>query len=311
MRKRLTIGKKRDLMRRYVSYAIMVIVSAIILIMFSSAAAIANSQHSFMYDNLESCRLCHQPNRTLDGKSSYIESEKSLCLSCHGHEATGASTDVEWGVARGQESGLRSGGFEKALLDTTADLSLDLSDTTSSHAIGGSGGMAWGYGDPSDTPDYGMDMTLRCSSCHNPHGNGNYRSLRLRPLGSSLNSEGVYLEDEAEKDYTLKYTDDALRDLSYVPDNINEWCSQCHSRYLADSDYASHDAVFTYGHTSSLEGGCLSCHMSHGTTSTMSGWAALVELPDGTRGNGTQDSRLLAMDNRGICVSCHTDIYDN
>ncbi len=42
-------------------------------------------------------------------------------------------------------------------------------------------GIAWGNGAISGTPDAGEWMTLECTSCHNPHGNGQYRSLNPIP----------------------------------------------------------------------------------------------------------------------------------
>ncbi len=42
-------------------------------------------------------------------------------------------------------------------------------------------GMAWGNGPVSATPDPGGDTELTCTSCHNPHGNNQYRILNPIP----------------------------------------------------------------------------------------------------------------------------------
>jgi hypothetical protein len=55
--------------------------------------------------------------------------------------------------------------------------------------------------------------------------------------------------------------------------------------------------------------GCLTCHVAHGTTATMSGWAANADdlgnppFPNGETGN--RASMLLRLNNRGVCEVCH------
>jgi hypothetical protein len=101
------------------------------------------------------------------------------------------------------------------------------------------------------------------------------------------------------------------------------WCATCHTRYLASSTGVnSGDAIFTYRHRSngSLAGlTCIKCHATHGSNAAMPGgatptgtpgpgttYSSTVPWPGG--GSGTTDnnnSRLLKMDNRGICIKCH------
>jgi hypothetical protein len=120
----------------------------------------------------------------------------------------------------------------------------------------------------------------------------------------------VNLLDEANPEYAIIYDEEThQRDTSYVPDGMNGWCGQCHNRYIAGpgaAQTATHDAVFQYRHPNTmLEAGCLSCHVAHGTSATMGYYSGSVPMPDGTRGGGETDSRLLPVDNRGICGSCH------
>lgn len=71
------------------------------------------------------------------------------------------------------------------------------------------------------------------------------------------------------------------------------------------------DAIYTYQHRSdgASNRACVTCHASHGTNALMTGtYSSAVEWPGG--GVGTTDdnnSRLLKMNNRGICVKCHTE----
>jgi predicted CXXCH cytochrome family protein len=92
--------------------------------------------------------------------------------------------------------------------------------------------------------------------------------------------------------------------------NVAAWCTTCHTRYLAPSgSYAktSGDSVFTYRHTGDNVSGdaasnrnCIQCHVAHGTNAVMPN--STVEWPDGTP---SSDSRLLRVDDRGVCVMCH------
>jgi hypothetical protein len=117
------------------------------------------------------------------------------------------------------------------------------------------------------------------------------------------------------------------------PLGISAWCSQCHQRYLGRSVYdkSSGDAVFTYRHSGEGTLGyngrqCTTCHVSHGTNAASTGKAAAEEAPGGapppaattwpldtgtfpaaitTANTANPNSRLLKMDNRGICLKCH------
>jgi len=121
---------------------------------------------------------------------------------------------------------------------------------------------------------------------------------------------------------------------------LSSWCSQCHTRYLATTgsgSTSSGDAIFSYRHMVSgapgatcskchdfingpppyfliTTGGpeyhhyveCMTCHVAHGTTATMSGFAGTVAWPDGTTTpNGNARSSLLRGDGRGVCQRCH------
>ncbi|MFH1559847.1 MAG: hypothetical protein ABID84_00310 [Chloroflexota bacterium] len=266
--------------------------------------------HQSSAGGIDICRICHRIDSDQSVGGLNMESEHDLCLSCHGHNASGAATDVEWGTLRGTDAGLRGGGFLKASMDTALTGMPKLAGTTSNHTID-EALIAWGYEDDDTNSNYGTLMRLRCISCHDPHGNGNYRSLRPQPLGTPVDSKAVYLADEANKDYVVKYTSDFLKDTFYVPANMSEWCAQCHTAYLAGPAAGSTDSgddVFAYRHPTSLSGGCLSCHVAHGTTATMGPLSGAVTWPDGNSGDGSYDSRLLALNNRGVCMSCHADI---
>src|SRR5665811_1658852 len=120
-----------------------------------------------------------------------------------------STTDVVNGIGTaGTTAGaLRGGGFSYALMNAagptkklgaldsatgriaTSNQTIGLLraklPTTSSHNITGTAGTAWGNGAVSAKAVTGKALTLECGSCHDPHGNGNYRILRPIPVDSA------------------------------------------------------------------------------------------------------------------------------
>ncbi len=290
----------------------------------------------------DSCAGCH---RAHSGQGSYllVAAEDELCQTCHG-DGTGATTNVMAGVS---DSGgaLRSGGFDTAKINTADPTACnifdplwgtvctpplaDISDvtigvladpvaSTSRHSIDGSGKKIWGNGaiDSGAAPS-GL-LGLKCVTCHNQHGNGQYRILRPNPIGdtspvptgaSDRTTAGIAIPDTFGYTYTTTNYFTATG-----PSQLTSWCSQCHSRYFAPANLLSPpggtdsgDDIFAFRHaTSGGPGlGCTKCHVAHGTNAASSGIVDTVTWPDGASPTIGANSRLLKMDNRGICQKCH------
>ena len=258
------------------------------------------------------CASCH---RTHTAKASMLlkQAQPALCYSCHGGGA-GANTDVQNGTSLGGTAlkALRGGGFEYALIGADAasktmaataasygipsinqNVPVGASEaTTSKHSIDGvTSGTMWGNGAISATANVGKAaVKLECGSCHDPHGNGNYRILKPVPTDAAyvvtpavvanplavppvlaaaavMSTTGVKIPDAAAKVYTTTNywnvgdanvpkttvaTSDGTFADGYIA-NVSQWCATCHSRYMAKApDYSTNsgDAVFTYRHTS-------------------------------------------------------------
>jgi predicted CXXCH cytochrome family protein len=177
----------------------------------------------------DSCAGCHRAHTAQGPMLLAAQSEEALCLTCHGSGGTGATTDVENGIqytlasVRGDTvlGALRGGGFLNARIDSDSPARILHSPltslakvpvqaagkpVTSSHldlAAGVSAtGVAWGNGAISATANAGADLDISCGSCHNPHGNGNYRILNPIPHGDDAGSfveptTGVVVADAA------------------------------------------------------------------------------------------------------------------
>jgi predicted CXXCH cytochrome family protein len=355
---------------------LILMVGCMMWLLVGAASALADAGPHKMGAGLtpDTCAACH---RAHTGQAPYLlkEKQEQLCFTCHGSSASGSALDAKDGVGYSEEGhsgtagALRGGGFKYALINAgeagvekvtgpegshgipTVEATIktlpvsELQPATSSHSVNESSQTAWGSGAISATPTYGASINLTCGSCHDPHGNGNYRILRPVPTESGA-STGVKIPEEptphvytttnywaswSEKDPEFEY-------------KISEWCATCHTRLLDGSKSAttnSGDAVFTYRHRTNytLEewtksppklgagGGyagakpsCIQCHVAHGTNATMGEHSESVTLPGQTtnpsreiervKGSGKiteilEDSYLLRLNNRGVCQTCH------
>ena len=183
----------------------------------------------------DTCSSCHRAHTAQGPYLIKTATEEELCLSCHGDASTGATTNVEDGVqyavgttqVRGAAPAvgvLRSGGFVNASIDSahssrisypyfdpiTGDYVTSFSSkvgvlaapapVTSAHLdLDGPGGVishdkAWGNG--AIGSGAGPVVSLGCTGCHNPHGNGQYRILNKIPVAdgaSFVNAPGEAL----------------------------------------------------------------------------------------------------------------------
>ena len=257
------------------------------------------------------CAGCHRTH-TAKGADLLKAAQPALCYTCHA-TGMGAATDIQNGVDQFTQGALRGGGFVAAKINTagaskhmeppttsprwnasaqTVPVLAAGTATTSRHEIDGTTpGTMWGNGAVSASANVGRAaVTLECGSCHDPHGNGNYRILKPVPTDAAyvvtpavvanplavppvlaaaavMSTTGVKIPDAAAKVYTTTNywnvgdanvpkttvaTSDGTFADGYIA-NVSQWCATCHSRYMAKApDYSTNsgDAVFTYRHTS-------------------------------------------------------------
>ena len=165
--------------------------------------------------NADSCAGCHRAHTAQGEYLLTQEGGPALCLTCHGTAGAGATTDVETGLqytpagASGVDRGvalgaLRSGGFIQARIGSDSAVRVaylsgsnvrqnakvptgPLTGVTSAHLpvvdgkVSAGTGVAWGNGPDSATAYAGPSVGMECATCHNPHGNGQYRILNKLP----------------------------------------------------------------------------------------------------------------------------------
>jgi predicted CXXCH cytochrome family protein len=302
----------------------------------------------------DKCAGCH---RIHTGQNEFLlkaaGSIKDFCYACHSTAGAGSNLSVQNGTYYGTPDrsapdssvGLRAGGFDQARINTQDPTnSTDnpgavtigvgtLQTVNSAHAIDGTtAGTMWGNG-AIGTTGPGPSFTLDCTSCHDPHGNGNYRILRAVPTGSG--GAGYAIPDtypKAATDYTV--SNYFVMNFGALPASLpagstpapgasilvdtSAWCAQCHTRYLDTrngtpnanaSRVNSGDTIFTYRHTSSgmsissstgavsfVNRACITCHAAHGSNSQMTGtFSSTVPWPGGSLVNPPNDTERASL----------------
>jgi predicted CXXCH cytochrome family protein len=267
----------------------------------------------------DKCASCH---RIHTGQNEYLHKDggtiEAFCYSCHGTGGPGSDLAVQEGTFYGGTAagppyggktasdtvGLRAGGFDAARINTTDPnialpaptpigyaVTIGVLPTTqpvnSKHVVDGTtAGTMWGSGAIGSGPGL-ANATLECTSCHDPHGNGNYRILRSIPTGAETttpfaipdtypktatsyttsNYYNMYINFATPAATPLPGPATPAPGLSILADT-SRWCSQCHTRYLAVRNYVANptpapgsiepnssrinsgDAIFTFRHTS-------------------------------------------------------------
>lgn len=106
-----------------------------------------------------------------------------------------------------------------------------------------------------------------------------------------------------------------IRSTGYPTYRASQFCAQCHTRYMRYRSVTAAsvtvtftgDTIFAYQHPTNLSPGCLTCHDAHGTSAAMTGYASpttgTVFYPGSTTVH--DDSVLLRISNRGVCIQCH------
>ncbi len=156
-------------------------------------------------------------------------------MTCHGTTGTGATTDVMSGIqyrpspptapSRAPQLGaLRSGGFVQARIGSSTparifrygsaagvwgkvSVSATSGDVTSAHLNLTENGLtapavAWGNGAIAATANAGPTVSMTCASCHNPHGNGQYRILNPCPFPMHLRESSSRWQHRAHRSPT-------------------------------------------------------------------------------------------------------------
>ncbi len=262
-----------------------------------------------------SCNICHAMHAT-DGMSpgggggALLDDgpASDICLSCHATDygAVMAMDPLVPAPERGP------GNFIFLLADNLNDGPSGISDPIPGDAAGHNV-RAPGHGLATDgtymnSPGGTYPATmLKCTSCHDPHGNTNYRMLRGR--GTPQGAGAVFFYDAPSAkglDVVLGSDESNATHVAYN-NGMSLWCANCHFDYLDDHnqyvsnfDHPTDDALGTdqiqqysiYNGTLDPAGGLFATSF-------------LAAVPFEDAGNGVSTTSGPTASSRLMCLSCH------
>jgi hypothetical protein len=191
-------------------------------------------------------------------------SATELCLACHSGSTTAPS------VTTPTDFDPPGGGFPADLADPDSH----------AHALGTS---------PVIPPDGDTAVVMSCTTCHDPHGNGNYRNLRPSPSGTGRSAAVPVAVDQAVTANGFNAASVYLRSNLRYRTGFSSWCMDCHNliagTHMPEIALASEPTVLmshwlndpitnripvqnpTDAAVPSMDDTvfCLSCHKAHGT----------------------------------------------
>lgn len=238
--------------------------------------------HGMFAENADTCTGCHR-SHTLQSVASEEQLATTLtteyydastttstdsCLTCHGADATGAYTDVVYGVfetadkspvsdltTESQGGGQLNGGGFGLAVDGIEVIWTGAGEQTltSRHEIDGGPYTAWGGG----LGGPGTDISMECTSCHNigttpTHQSSNYRMLKevfFEGTPNEVNVTGFVKSNETNfpeqgflvhttfGNYVPDYTRPYYKNPPQRTQGISGWCVACHAHYTTDSEY--------------------------------------------------------------------------
>ena len=299
--------------------------------------------------NADSCAGCHRAH-TAQGEFLLVASSAtSSCLTCHGSTGLGSTVDVENGIqytlaADGSRDTAvlgytRAGGFVTARIGSAETVRIAYTGShgisqnakvpvrtagsqpvTSAHlpntggVVGAADGVAWGNGPDNGTAFAGPTVHVECATCHNPHGNGQYRILNPMPDPAATGTDvfvpavaNAIVTDAAlppagdTRNYTIIQTNNGSGtllasqvDALNLPATAGDYWRRKvpWNATTGSSNDAPNALPATF--TPQLSTWCLTCH----TRYLSAGWS--VETPDAIykyRHTATNPSRN--------CVTCH------
>ncbi len=179
------------------------------------------------------CAACHSTHRGQGDQLISRKTETMLCLLCH--DGSGSAYNVNAGTIAGLHES-PAGPMEKwvdaSVASTTTKAAELRKGATSKHDVRYTTLLASA---PGASPAFSGE--LRCSSCHDPHGNSNYRNLREAPNPYNTPADASRVTVKAR----LIRADGKIGSAETVDyqTGMTEFCSACHMDYQAGAGSGS------------------------------------------------------------------------
>lgn len=256
------------------------------------------------------CHVMHADETGLIGDNPLLKGNNpsDLCLSCHA-TAFGAVLGMD-PLAPPPEMG--AGNFVFLLEDNLNDGADGLTNPISGDSAGHNLN-APGYGLSSD-PTYVTSpggtysaAEMRCTSCHDPHGNQNYRFLRGPATQEGSGGTFSYPAPNAEGlDIVAGAPETNANHVAYRG-GMSMWCANCHLDFVT----SRHQVISTFRHSTDvpLKMGIINQYNVYNGTLDPTGGnqatAYLAAVPFEDLSNNTNSTAGPSAASRIFCLSCH------
>jgi predicted CXXCH cytochrome family protein len=251
-------------------------------------AALPLSAGDWHFGTSAVCSDCHTQHNSANGQPMRTDNNPTpaamllrrgtpleLCLSCH-DGSNPAAPDVLAPVSYVAESA--GGAFPNA-----GGLPVDPNASIAHHL---------GTPSPVVPPGGTQPMILVCTTCHDPHGNSNYRNLRPDPTNTSQPPATVLAFQQFVADGSNASQVYVASNIAYRS-GISAWCAKCHASLdghhsVARTMWGASLASYTSWTSTTLarvpvdnpvdkavpssddQTSCLSCHKAHGSANPKS-----------------------------------------
>lgn len=233
------------------------------------------------------CSDCHTMHNSLRGQSMRYDADPTpaekllradgttaVCIACHGGDRpTALAPDVK---------------YPSALEPPGGGFPADLGDPAQvAHALAPT---------PAVPPQGSLAMVLTCGTCHDSHGNGNYRNLRDSPAASGRFAPAPIVHQAVTANGTNPADVYTGANVRYVS-GMSQWCIDCHDLITSAHVAAGGSTLLSHPWDRTIAGGAAT-----GVTD-LAAWMATVpnRVP-------VQNRLGLAPPNDAdevFCLSCH------
>lgn len=256
------------------------------------------------------CHVMHANEVAVNGSSALLVADNSseLCLGCHA-EALGAVFGMN-PLAPPPERG--PGNFVFLLEDNLNDAADGATNPISGDAAGHNLN-APGYGLSSD-PTFVMSpggnyssADMSCTSCHDPHGNQNYRFLYGAGMQTASGMIFTYAAPVAEGLDLLVGAPESRSNHVAYRSGMSQWCGNCHQDYLT----SRHSGTGGFRHSTDVpfkQGHVFRYNAYNGTLDPSGGNQASAYLPEVSFEDPLNAINFTAGPTTGsrvTCLSCH------
>ena len=281
-----------------------------------TGAVLAAPAAAFHDGGVGSCAGCHVTHGEVDGQVVFVDGDPlllaatatDLCLLCHGGQ------DGVFGMNPLSPPPERGAGnfvflLEDNLNDAPDGMTNPIAGEAAGHSVvsldlGVDADSRWAYSPGGDFPV----ESLGCTSCHDPHGNENFRMLNgTGPVQGGLFSF-LYPAPEAEGiDPMDPLTVESLTLHTAYQSGMSAWCGNCHDTY---HDHHVGEDPFEHPSDHTLGGRIVSIYNAYdGASNPRSGVRELAYLPAVPFQSADASVTSTAGPTRGgdqvMCLTCH------